>query len=1340
MNAGGQSATVVSYGYVQYNSCLFATYNLSAPGLAPLLNAVYYGAASYAYFNIAVPQVVVTAAQGGSVTLPVSFTSALGYAGPVQLGVVTPSGIAASWDVSALALDGVNGASANLTLAVDPGLARGTYAVFIPGGTYAGNAGYFFVTVTPNTVPDFVLSSITPVSVTAGQAVAFSARVVPVAGFGGAVTVSSPGVPGAVGLTFAPNTTGALTGSGQVVTGTVATFATTPNCAYTVPVTAVSSGGASGGITHSGTVSVAVRGGVTPGFAVSAPDVTVTQGTSGTVPVTVNLSACFSGVPQYSAASVGGIPMGLPGGASVAVNGAGSMVAGFSFFAPLSMVPGTYAGTATVTIGLISHAVAFSVKVVPNTTPYYTFTPFNSAPLVPGGSVTRYFVVLKQNGYNGVPVFSVNPAFLPAGISVVFSDGGKATYGTATATISAANTVVPNNGFSIPVDSSDGALSVSFPVGVQIVAAPLGVTYSVAYSNISSATKRGTVAVLTPRITGGTPPFTVTGTGLGAQSGTTFTTNGQADVTGTLTVTDTSGAVATVAATIPAAPVVSDAILASMAMERILAFESQAAQLVARGKDDSALRAAFLAAAKISAMDYAGLRNMAVSYKSSQSGAVQAAQTALGAVLLAGAVPGMASPTVAQARALQTLQTDYNQGVGLAAALGPAFSGLAGAAAMVSTVIGPGGGGGNGPILHVPANCPPDWTQCPQLVSDSEVSVDPVSGWVSGSAWSYLVFNGSLTSYAKLQAKVDAGLDGPGGHLDGNSAEDDNGGTARVALGAQATADGLYTVSGFGTGMAEDAALNFYHFDGNATFRNSDKWKAPACSGPVVTAITVDGAGTNAFVAGASGTAVVSGTCLAGVTGVSLSGALQGQQGQRLTLTLGPVGFDQVNLTYRVDAGATASSGSVLLSAGSGTVSIPAMVVPSLPYISAITPSPWQAGTSVAFTISGAGFGLSPTVTISSDQLGGLAATYCTVLYPCSDGLIQGTVDLPVEFVDDQATISLTFNGYQNGFAAAQEPPGKARVTKAPIKPAVPALNCPDSVIRGTSITCTLTGVPAQSVSSWSFSNQKVANSPVAAVTIQGPAGKSNWTGIMVITGDINVSIKGFSSALAARVSVTARSWGISPALPIEVPNGQLVGDTGPIILPVPPQPSPALDPNGNAIPGQFLSGLGYSAASFSWAAPTYNQIGTGPNAGFIYVLSPVAISPVYNYEINPDLVNATSEFSQHQCGAGGYIAWSDLLAQVRRHEYNSPTQSHWNSYQASFALPANNPGVHFEALVGAPGATVDDLGFKANKDLSTASETIAAAMRLEPYLVNYSETGVRLGSVNYGPNYASCQ
>ena len=692
-----------------------------------------------------------------------------------------------------------------------------------------------------------------------------------------------------------------------------------------------------------------VRGGPAPGFTVSAPDVTVTQGTTGTVPVTVNSSACFSGVATYSAATVGGVQMSPPAG-TLAVNGVGSAVAGFSFFAPLSMAPGTYAGTATVSIGGISHAAAFSVKVVPNSTPYYTFTPFNSAPLVPGGSVTRYFVVQKQNGYNGVPVFSVNPAFLPAGISVVFSDGGKATYGTATATISAANAVVPNNGFSIPVDSSDGALSVSFPVGVQIVAAPLGVTYSVAYSNISSATKRGTVAVLTPRITGGTPPFTVTGTGLGAQSGTTFTTNGQADVTGTLTVTDTSGAVATMAATIPAAPVVSDAILASMAMERIAGLEMFAGQLVAAGRSDAALRAAFLAAAGVSAADYPGLRSAAMLYKSAQAGVKTGAGLALKPLLVANLLPETAPVSNALAR---TLRGYYNQGAGLAASSGASFLGAAGAGPMVASILGSGGGG---PVLTFPGSCS-DASICPQLAVDGYVQVDPGSGQVSGSAYAQLNGVPAVTqSYGSVEVHVDATLAGPGGWLDGDVAS--GAGSAVRAdtrqLTGWATSSGQYMVSGYGDGTVEDGSLNGFYFHGNQMFRSRPaRWDVSSCV-PSVTGLTVDSVPTNAFVPGTSQAwrpAVVYGTCLLGVTSVSVRG-LQG-----LSLTLGTVAFDQVNLTYRVDAGATASSGSVLLSAGSVTLETPARVETALPRIDAVSPGNWPSGNSTLVTISGVGFG-----------------------------------------------------------------------------------------------------------------------------------------------------------------------------------------------------------------------------------------------------------------------------------------------------------------------------------------------------------------------------------------------
>ena len=928
----------------------------------------------------------------------------------MQLGGVTPSGISASWDVSALALDGVNAGTANLTLAVDPGLARGTYGVFIPGGTYAGNAGYFFVTVTPNTVPDFVLSAITPVSVAAGQAVAFSARVVPVAGFGGAVTVSSPGVAGAVGLTFAPNITGLLTGSGQVVTGTVATFASTPSCGqpYMVPVTAVS-----GGITHSGTVSVMVRGGPAPGFTVSAPDVTVTQGTTGTVPVTVNSSACFSGVATYSAATVGGVQMSPPAG-TLAVNGVGSAVAGFSFFAPLSMAPGTYSGTATVSFGGISHAAAFSVKVVPNTTPYYTFTPFNSAPLVPGGSVTRYFVVQKQNGYNGVPVFSVNPAFLPAGISVVFSDGGKATYGTATATISAANTVVPNNGFSIPVDSSDGALSVSFPVGVQIVAAPLGVTYSVAYSK----TAQGISATLTPKIKGGTPPFTVTGTGLGSQSGNTFTTNGAADAVGTLTVTDTSGAVVAIAATIPAAPVVPDAVLASMAMRRIGALEDFASSLVAQGRSDAALRSAFLASMRVSAGDYAGLKNVAMQYRSARAASKAGAGLALKPLLAKGYTPENAPVALAEAAALRTY---YSQALGLAGAWAPQFSVLPGAAAMKAAIIGPAGPDGG-----VGTGC--DECGYVRLYTTADVQMDPGSGLVLASAEAELDFTGPADPALTLSTQVDGFLSGPTNPLGSGYGRDTCGpGCAEIYVSGQASATGDYVFSATGTGVVTDQNTGLDETRTRPAY-GTKTWDASSCV-PSVSSISVDGAGRNAFVAGAAGTAVVSGTCLLGVSGASVSG-LPG-----LSVTLGTVGFGSVQLRYGPAAGTAAASGastgSVVLSAGSLMLPAVAMVVPSLPYITGLTPGVWQSGSTVAFTITGVGFGASPGVSLAFGNLGAVTPIVCGIGQVCTDSVIHGSVVIPAEGSPDQATVSVAFRGIQVGnglLAAPQEPVGSQAV------------------------------------------------------------------------------------------------------------------------------------------------------------------------------------------------------------------------------------------------------------------------------------------------------------------------
>ena len=58
---GPQSAALTSYGYGGPGQCVFGTYTLAAPGIAPVLNAVYYGVATYPFYNTTAPQVLASA-------------------------------------------------------------------------------------------------------------------------------------------------------------------------------------------------------------------------------------------------------------------------------------------------------------------------------------------------------------------------------------------------------------------------------------------------------------------------------------------------------------------------------------------------------------------------------------------------------------------------------------------------------------------------------------------------------------------------------------------------------------------------------------------------------------------------------------------------------------------------------------------------------------------------------------------------------------------------------------------------------------------------------------------------------------------------------------------------------------------------------------------------------------------------------------------------------------------------------------------------------------------------------------------------------------------------------
>jgi hypothetical protein len=214
---------------------------------------------------------------------------------------------------------------------------------------------------------------------------------------------------------------------------------------------------------------------------------------------------------------------------------------------------------------------------------------------------------------------------------------------------------------------------------------------------------------------------------------------------------------------------------------------------------------------------------------------------------------------------------------------------------------------------------------------------------------------------------------------------------------------------------------------------------------------------------------------------------------------------------------------------------------------------------------------------------------------------------------------------------------------------------------------------------------------------------------------------------VSASVAVTNRNWHTPAASPGEVPNGTF------LTLPVPPAQSGS------------DSGLGAAAYQLTDTGFSITTIAdSGPNAGYSYYASALNFSSSYfHYEINPDLENINSAFYLAQCGnynattnPNGFISGSNLFAQTRRHEYNSATQSHYAFYSNS--LNANNPGDYFESRVAVPSTDLTTFNSDTRSGINSRYSTITSDTSVEPYAVNYSETGVPLGNVNYSP-YVPC-
>ena len=292
----------------------------------------------------------------------------------------------------------------------------------------------------------------------------------------------------------------------------------------------------------------------------------------------------------------------------------------------------------------------------------------------------------------------------------------------------------------------------------------------------------------------------------------------------------------------------------------------------------------------------------------------------------------------------------------------------------------------------------------------------------------------------------------------------------------------------------------------------------------------------------------------------------------------------------------------------------------------------------------------------------------------------------------------------------------------------VMSLSCsPSSVARGSSVTCSVSSAPSGATfSSWQFKDS--SNNIVS-----GSGTSSSWSGVMVTSGTVSVSVVagGGSTPLTASVTVNNRNWHTNPASPVGVSNGTFYA------LPVPPQ-----------LTGNF-SGLGISNWRAAYGTLSYSTLNDGgPNQGYTYWPSNFSWTNLdYRYEINPDLQNTGSTFYQAQCGnynpttnPGGFISGSNLLTQTLRHEYNSSAESHYAFYSNAISSSADNPGDFLEQQIALPGANLSTFSTNVQSGITSRLNAIGTAATQEdpPWPVNYSESNVPLGNINYAP-YTAC-
>ncbi|HMD83986.1 MAG TPA: hypothetical protein VKO18_04705 [Terriglobia bacterium] len=210
-------------------------------------------------------------------------------------------------------------------------------------------------------------------------------------------------------------------------------------------------------------------------------------------------------------------------------------------------------------------------------------------------------------------------------------------------------------------------------------------------------------------------------------------------------------------------------------------------------------------------------------------------------------------------------------------------------------------------------------------------------------------------------------------------------------------------------------------------------------------------------------------------------------------------GASALTLNYSISANATTGAQTLTLSNRFGASNgVTFTVDDPTPTISSITPNPWQAGwTNRQVTITGTGFGTSPTVTVS-DPNANCTVTSATDPGPPGTATILGNCSVAANDLNTSATVTVTSHGYGGiGFIGVQGQPSSANdgVGITPYQPPAPQIFLgPDnngSVCNGNATNITNQTVNALVGQSISFTACIPSSVPINLVTqtVWSPAG-----------------------------------------------------------------------------------------------------------------------------------------------------------------------------------------------------------------------------------------------------------